>query len=285
MAAVSFDKERVLASDAVARLGGADGERIYYTPQFQEEFRRRRAAGEKIVDIFRSHGIGPEVIGRKRIERAASRWKTDREQEWMRVEDARRRAVRTLMDTAILPGGWLADLRALRPRPVDGHALILLDGEQSGVIDVERLVNRVIEALRARPADATPVESRDCPACGGPMVRDDWDHPTGGWACPQCDMFVHDPGWQVDTSLRFDHRIDDETLEDIVERLAPWAGALAVDPDRRGLSITVSVTGDDEQDAKADALAILRDETDLGTFAVTGQTAEREEGAPDAVDK
>ena len=44
------------------------GGRIYYTNSFRAQATARYAVGDRPVDIFRDNGIGPEVIGYKRIE-------------------------------------------------------------------------------------------------------------------------------------------------------------------------------------------------------------------------
>ncbi|MBT1167247.1 hypothetical protein [Bifidobacterium simiarum] len=56
---------------------GDDG-RIMWAPWFRDEVVRRIDHGEHPTEIFRSHGIGPEAIGAKRIERCAQRWRRRR---------------------------------------------------------------------------------------------------------------------------------------------------------------------------------------------------------------
>ena len=51
------------------------GGRIYYTNSFRTQATARYAMGDRPVDIFRDNGIGPEVIGYKRIERCIARWR------------------------------------------------------------------------------------------------------------------------------------------------------------------------------------------------------------------
>lgn len=51
------------------------GGRIYYTNSFRTQATACYAMGDRPVDIFRDNGIGPEVIGYKRIERCIARWK------------------------------------------------------------------------------------------------------------------------------------------------------------------------------------------------------------------
>lgn len=52
-----------------------DGIRITYTRDFREEVMQRYYDGESPVKIFREHGLGPETIGEKRIERCIARWR------------------------------------------------------------------------------------------------------------------------------------------------------------------------------------------------------------------
>lgn len=61
----------VADSDAVA---WANETAIRYTDEFRREFLRRYGNGESPARIFRDHGLGPELIGYKRIERATRRW-------------------------------------------------------------------------------------------------------------------------------------------------------------------------------------------------------------------
>ncbi|NEG95636.1 hypothetical protein CS006_09270 [Bifidobacterium primatium] len=49
--------------------------RIQYTDAFRREFLLRDRRGESPTVIFRSVGLGPEVIGHKRIERCTRRWR------------------------------------------------------------------------------------------------------------------------------------------------------------------------------------------------------------------
>lgn len=32
-----------------------------------------------------------------------------------------------------------------------------------------------------------------CPQCGGPFVRDEWNHSRFGWECVNCELFIPDP--------------------------------------------------------------------------------------------
>lgn len=47
---------------------------VIFTTQFQDEVTIRYLQGERPSEIFRSHNLGPEVLGYKRIERCVYRW-------------------------------------------------------------------------------------------------------------------------------------------------------------------------------------------------------------------
>lgn len=49
--------------------------RITYAAWFKKEVLRRYRRGERPSAIFRAYGIGPEIIGHKRVERCMHRWK------------------------------------------------------------------------------------------------------------------------------------------------------------------------------------------------------------------
>lgn len=57
---------------AVSRVGES---RIFYADRFREQALREYMAGGSPVEIFRRAGMGPELIGYKRIERAFARWR------------------------------------------------------------------------------------------------------------------------------------------------------------------------------------------------------------------
>ncbi|MBT1164582.1 hypothetical protein [Bifidobacterium felsineum] len=48
---------------------------IHYKPWFRKWVMRRYRMGDRPVDLFRLKGIGPELIGWKRIERCIRRWR------------------------------------------------------------------------------------------------------------------------------------------------------------------------------------------------------------------
>ena len=76
MVVSSFSAEEVAYLTALPAVSGVVRGRISYTCRFREECMRRYRQGESPVRIFREAGLGPELIGYKRIERCISRWKT-----------------------------------------------------------------------------------------------------------------------------------------------------------------------------------------------------------------
>lgn len=70
-------RKALLSLDAVASVSET---RITYSDAFREECMRRYAQGESPSAIFREAGLGPEVIGYKRIERCISRWRNKQPQ-------------------------------------------------------------------------------------------------------------------------------------------------------------------------------------------------------------
>lgn len=70
-----FDKETrayLLGLDAVQAVSET---RIEYTSAFRRDCMERYRAGESPSAIFRAAGLGPEIIGRKRIECCMARWR------------------------------------------------------------------------------------------------------------------------------------------------------------------------------------------------------------------
>lgn len=66
------ERRRLQTLPAVARVTET---RITYTKAFREECMARYWRGESGTQIFREAGLGPEVIGHKRIERCLARWR------------------------------------------------------------------------------------------------------------------------------------------------------------------------------------------------------------------
>lgn len=48
---------------------------IFYADHFKDSFKREYRAGKGPTQIFREAGFDPKVLGYKRIERAAARWR------------------------------------------------------------------------------------------------------------------------------------------------------------------------------------------------------------------
>ena len=76
MVVSNFSSEEIAYLVALPAVSGVLRGRISYTRQFREECMRRYERGDSPVRIFREAGLGPELIGYKRIERCISRWKT-----------------------------------------------------------------------------------------------------------------------------------------------------------------------------------------------------------------
>ena len=56
-------------------VSDVDENRIIYTNEFKRLFIKEYQEGKKPTQIFREAGFNPKVLGSKRIERAAHRWK------------------------------------------------------------------------------------------------------------------------------------------------------------------------------------------------------------------
>ena len=68
-------RERAYLS-SLAAVGRVDASsRIHYADWFRVECMRRYRAGGRPTALFRAAGLAPELIGRKRIERAFARWR------------------------------------------------------------------------------------------------------------------------------------------------------------------------------------------------------------------
>lgn len=67
-------EELVKRPEIIDIVQNKHGQWILFTTEFQDEVTLRYLRGESETKIFRSHGLGPETIGRKRIERCVYRW-------------------------------------------------------------------------------------------------------------------------------------------------------------------------------------------------------------------
>ncbi|WP_338024185.1 hypothetical protein [Bifidobacterium amazonense] len=73
---VVFTDEQVTYLNSLPAVQSATANRIEYAADFQRDCMERYGRGESPVKIFRAAGLGPELIGYKRIERCIARWKT-----------------------------------------------------------------------------------------------------------------------------------------------------------------------------------------------------------------
>lgn len=62
----------------LSRLAAVDGcteKRITWNPDFAAWAMRQIKRGRRPSEVFRAAGVGPEVIGSKRVERCCARWR------------------------------------------------------------------------------------------------------------------------------------------------------------------------------------------------------------------
>ena len=72
---VVFDDGQIEYLTGLSAVRSATTNRIEYSDEFQKDCMERYGRGESPVKIFREAGLGPEIIGYKRIERCIARWK------------------------------------------------------------------------------------------------------------------------------------------------------------------------------------------------------------------
>lgn len=70
-----FDDETRRYLESLPAVRWVSGSRIYYEEWFRWECLRRYEEGDSPTELFREAGMSPELIGRKRIERAFDRWR------------------------------------------------------------------------------------------------------------------------------------------------------------------------------------------------------------------
>lgn len=70
-----FDDDQIEYLTGLSAVRSATTNRIEYSDEFQKDCMERYGRGESPVKIFREAGLGPEIIGYKRIERCIARWK------------------------------------------------------------------------------------------------------------------------------------------------------------------------------------------------------------------
>ena len=75
MAQKKFSAEDIHTLMSNPYVMDANDSRILYTPEFKRLFMEEYLAGKGPTQIFRESGFDPRMLGGKRIERAAARWK------------------------------------------------------------------------------------------------------------------------------------------------------------------------------------------------------------------
>ena len=70
-----FSEQEVGYLKGLPAVANATTARIVYSPWFKRDCLKRYRAGESATRLFRAAGLPPELVGRKRIERAISRWR------------------------------------------------------------------------------------------------------------------------------------------------------------------------------------------------------------------
>ena len=75
MAQVNFTTEEIKILNDNPYVLEVSKNHIFYSRNFKELFIKEYMDGNSPTQIFRRCGLGPEILGAKRIERAAYRWK------------------------------------------------------------------------------------------------------------------------------------------------------------------------------------------------------------------
>ncbi|RSX50045.1 hypothetical protein [Bifidobacterium callimiconis] len=76
MAGKELDAETKAYLETLPAVESVMSGRIYYNDAFKDYVVQRCEAGDSPTRIFRAAGLGPSIIGRKRIERCVARWRT-----------------------------------------------------------------------------------------------------------------------------------------------------------------------------------------------------------------
>ncbi|MBT1177722.1 hypothetical protein JS532_09160 [Bifidobacterium callimiconis] len=76
MAGKELDAETKAYLETLPAVESVMSGRIYYNDAFKNYVVKRCAAGDSPTRIFRAAGLGPSIIGRKRIERCVARWRS-----------------------------------------------------------------------------------------------------------------------------------------------------------------------------------------------------------------
>lgn len=139
-----FNEEEQAYLRSLAAVSRVTATRITYTTAFREECMRRYWQGESGVQIFRESGLGPEVIGYKRIERCIARWRGDRP-----PVESHAHMHRIMVPDTTSEG---ADAASLHHRIVEDERIIVLQVRR--IQELEDQIARMRAELRDTPNDA-----------------------------------------------------------------------------------------------------------------------------------
>lgn len=82
-----FSSERMEYLNALPAVASVSGSRIRYADWFKRECVRLDKEGKSPATLFREAGLGPELIGSKRIERCMNRWRCKAEKDAWNMND------------------------------------------------------------------------------------------------------------------------------------------------------------------------------------------------------
>ena len=72
---LEFTKDEMTRLSRLAAVDGCTEKRITWNPDFAAWAMRQIKRGRRPSEVFRAAGVGPEVIGSKRVERCCARWR------------------------------------------------------------------------------------------------------------------------------------------------------------------------------------------------------------------
>lgn len=72
---LEFTKDEMARLNRLAAVDRCAEKRITWNPDFAAWAMKQIGAGRRPSEVFRMAGVGPEVIGSKRIERCCARWR------------------------------------------------------------------------------------------------------------------------------------------------------------------------------------------------------------------
>lgn len=76
-----FDEDEIRMLRGLDAVDSCGERRITWNREFIKRAKKELAEGESPTEIFRRAGVGPEIVGHKRIERCAARWRRQMERE------------------------------------------------------------------------------------------------------------------------------------------------------------------------------------------------------------